>query len=307
MERLTRSSPGWTGSDPAHARKRARLLGEQAHSPRRRRRHPLWRLRRGRLVRRLAAALRALDSARIHIVADQSAAGLPRAHRAHRAGASACAWSTTHDVFTGYEQYLPTFSNRSIEAMLHRVPGNSRALPLSQRRFHAAATGGRRETSSAATRWCCAAAGATAPRARAGNAGARRCLKLAARHALRRRRWRGRGQHQAQQLSGAHGRLPGPLLPVPALPGAAAPRHHPPSGSRRTRRRWSATCPSRLRSAEQFLTVALANHLEISRAAARSSTTAWERCAGSPGASRKLRCARNWRGPALDPALAFLW
>jgi len=246
------------GSDPGHARKRARLLGEDAH------RHAAADATRfgdcGEVAWCVASLLRfAPWVRRIHIVADaQQPAFMARI--AHTALAQRVCLVDHQDLFRGYEQYLPTFSNRSIEAMLHRVPGLAAhflylnddfmllqpVAPTDFFRGDSVVLRGRWRDGVARARW---------QRWRA----ALSKLFLGGRPSARVAR---PGQHEAQQLSA---RMAGFTTRYFQFPHCPAPLR------RDTIAAWFAANPSalernisfRMRSAEQFLTVALANHLEI--------------------------------------------
>jgi hypothetical protein len=248
------------GSDPGHARKRARVLGGQADS------HAAADATRfgdcGEVAWCVASLLRfAPWIRRIHIVADdQQPAFLERI--AHTALAQRVRLVDHREIFDGYEQYLPTFSNRSIEAMLHRIPGlASRFLYLNDDfmlvrgvepgdffRGEAVVLRGRWRDGAARARW--------------------QRWRAAASRLLRGGRAPSRvarpGQHEAQQFSARLAGYPARYFQFP---------HCPAPLQRDTIAGWFAQHPQalernlsfRLRSAEQFLTVALANHLELAR------------------------------------------
>jgi hypothetical protein len=288
------------GSDPAHARKRARLLGEEAN------RHAAADATRfgdcGEVAWCVASLLRfAPWIRRIHIVADeQQPAFLARI--AHTALAQRVRLVDHHDIFTGYEQYLPTFSNRSIEAMLHRVPGLAARFlylnddfmllqPVAPEDFF------RGDSVVLRGRWRDGAARARWQRWRAAVSkmllGTRPPAKVAR-----------PGQHEAQQLSARMAGFPARYFQFPHCP---APLH------RDTIADWFAANPAtlernlsfRLRSAEQFLTVALANHLEIARGTAivdnRLGTLRLQ-----PGRESEAALRAQLAKAGADPELAFL-
>jgi hypothetical protein len=249
------------GSDPQHARKRARVLGADAGAQ-----QAAADATRfgdcGEIAWCVASLLRfAPWLRRIHIVADeQQPAFLERV--AHTAIAQRLRLVDHREIFEGYEQYLPTFSNRSIEAMLHRIPGlASRFLYLNDDfmllqpvqpedffRGEAVVLRGRWRDGVARARWQRWRA-AVSKLLRGGRAPARVARP---------------GQHEAQQLSARMAGVPARYFQFPHCP---APLHRDTIGE------WFAANPAalernlsfRLRSAEQFLTVALANHLEIAR------------------------------------------
>jgi hypothetical protein len=288
------------GKDPAHARKRARLLGEDAGV-----RQAAADATRfgdcGEVAWCVASLLRfAPWIRRIHIVADdQQPAFLGRI--AHTALAQRVCLVDHRELFAGYEQYLPTFSNRSIEAMLHRIPGlSARFLYLNDDfmllqavapedffRGDAVVLRGRWRDGLARARW------------RRWRAVASRLLGAGAPARLARP-----GQHEAQQLSARLAGFPARYFQFP---------HCPAPLRRDTIARWFAANPAalernisfRLRSAEQFLTVALANHLEIAQGNAiidnRLGTLRLQPAKES-GASLRKALARA----GSDPALAFV-
>lgn len=248
------------GADPAHARKRARVLGEEAQ------RHAAADATRfgdcGEVAWCVASLLRfAPWLRRIHIVTDeQQPAFLARI--AHTALAQRVRLVDHRELFHGYEQYLPTFSNRSIEAMLHRTPGlAARFLYLNDDfmllrpvapgdffRGDSVVLRGRWRDGVARARW--QRLRATLSRFFPGGAGPARVARP--------------GQHEAQQMSARMAGFPARYFQFP---------HCPAPLRRDTIAAWFAANPAalernlsfRLRSAEQFLTVALANHLEIAQ------------------------------------------
>jgi hypothetical protein len=248
------------GSDPEHARKRARLLGEDAAAT-----HAAAAATRfgdcGEVDWCVASLLRfAPWIRRIHVVADdQQPALLGRI--AHTALAQRVRLVDHHEIFAGYEQYLPTFSNRSIEAMLHRIPGLAARFlylnddfmllrPVAPEDFF------REDSVVLRGRWRDVAARQRWQRVRQAASkliGAPPATRVAR-----------PGQHEAQQMSARLAGFPTRYFQFPHCP---APLH------RDTIAAWFAQHPSalernisfRLRSAEQFLTVALANHLEIAQ------------------------------------------
>jgi hypothetical protein len=117
-----RSSPGWTASDPAHARKRAELLGADAAA-----RYAAADATRfgdcGEIGWCVASLLRFAPVAAPHPHRRRRAgAGVHGARARHPAGGPGALVVDHREIFAGYERFLPTFSNRSIEAMLWRVP-----------------------------------------------------------------------------------------------------------------------------------------------------------------------------------------
>jgi hypothetical protein len=288
------------GSDPEHARKRARLLGEDAAAT-----HAAADATRfgdcGEVAWCVASLLRfAPWIRRIHIVADQQQpAFLERI--AHTALAQRVCLVDHHDIFAGYEQYLPTFSNRSIEAMLHRIPGlASRFLYLNDDfmllRTVAPEDFFRGDCVVLRGRWRDVAARRRWQRVRETLSklfGARPATRVAR-----------PGQHEAQQLSARLAGFDDRYFQFP---------HCPAPLRRDTIAAWFAQHPSalernisfRLRSAEQFLTVALANHLEIAQDSAivdnRLGTLRLQPGRESPAALR-AQLARA----GGDDALAFL-
>ena len=288
------------GADPVHARKRARLLGADAAAS-----HAAAEATRfgdcGEVAWCVASLLRfAPWLRRIHIVADdQQPAFLARI--AHTALAQRVGVVDHREVFAGYEQYLPTFSNRSIEAVLHRIPGlAARFLYLNDDfmllravapedffRGDSVVLRGRWRDGIARARW------------RRWRAAAARLLGAAPPERVARP-----GQHEAQQLSARLAGFPARYFQFP---------HCPAPLRRDTIADWFAAHPAalernlsfRLRSAEQFLTVALANHLEFARGSAivdnRLGTLRLQPGRESPAALRK-QLARA----GADEALAFL-
>jgi hypothetical protein len=287
------------GADPVHARKRARLLGDAAAS------HAAADATRfgdcGEVAWCVASLLRfAPWLRRIHIVADeQQPAFLGRI--AHTALAQRVCLVDHREIFAGYEQYLPTFSNRSIEAMLHRIPGLAARFvylnddfmllqPVAPEDFFrgdSVVLRGRWRDGAARARW------------RRWRAAAARLLGMRAPGRIARP-----GQHEAQQLSARLAGFPTRYFQFP---------HCPAPLRRDTIAAWFAAHPAelernlsfRLRSAEQFLTVALANHLEIAQGRAivdnRLRTQRLQPGRGAPAALR-----RELAAAAADPALAFL-
>jgi hypothetical protein len=252
------------GSDTNHARKRARYLGTDAATS-----HAAAEATRfgdsGEIAWCVASLLRfAPWLRRIHIVADeQQPAFLERI--AHTALAQRVRLVDHKEIFDGYEQYLPTFSNRSIEAMLHRIPGLAArflylnddfmllqpVLPEDFFRGESVVLRGRWRDGAARARW---------QRWRATVSKLWRGGRAPARVARP-------GQHEAQQLSARMAGFPTRYFQFP---------HCPAPLQRDTIADWFQAHPAaleknlsfRLRSAEQFLTVALANHLEIARGTA---------------------------------------
>jgi hypothetical protein len=247
------------GSDPAHARKRERVLGPDAAAQ-----HAAADATRfgdcGEVAWCVASLLRfAPWLRRIHIVADeQQPEFLGRI--AHTALAQRVQLVDHRVIFDGYEQYLPTFSNRSIEAMLHRIPGLAARFlylnddfmllrPVAPEDFF------RGESVVLRGRWRDGEARARWQRVRAALAnflhGTRPSTKIAR-----------PGQHEAQQLSARMAGFQSRYFQFP---------HCPAPLRRDTIAAWFAAHPRdlernlsfRMRSAEQFLTVALANHLEL--------------------------------------------
>ena len=253
------------GADPAHARKRARFLGEDAAG-----RHAAADATRfgdcGEVAWCVASLLRfAPWLRRIHIVADdQQPAFLERI--AHTAVAQRVRLVDHREIFEGYEQYLPTFSNRSIEAMLHRIPGLAARFlylnddfmllqPVAPEDFFRGA-----ESVVLRGHWRDAVARARWQRWRAAVAKLLRGGRAPARVARP-------GQHEAQQLSARMAGFPTRYFQFP---------HCPAPLRRETIAAWFQANPHaleanlsfRIRSADQVLTVALANHLEIARGTA---------------------------------------
>jgi hypothetical protein len=288
------------GSDPEHARKRARLLGEDAD-----RSHAAADATRfgdcGEVAWCVASLLRfAPWIRRIHIVADdQQPAFLGRI--AHTALAQRVRLVDHHEIFAGYEQYLPTFSNRSIEAMLHRIPGlAARFLYLNDdfMLLREVAPGDFFRDDCVVLRghWRDVAARLRWRRAR------ELVSKLFATSAPK--RLARPGQHEAQQMSAALAGFANRYFQFP---------HCPAPLRRDTIADWFDAHPSalernisfRLRSAEQFLTVALANHLEIGAGKAivdnRLGTLRVQPAKESPAALRKALARAE-----TDEHLAFL-
>ena len=247
------------GSDPEHARKRARLLGEDASA-----RHAAADATRfgdcGEVAWCVASLLRfAPWLRRVHIVADgQQPAFLGRL--AHTPLAERVRVVDHREIFAGHEQHLPTFSNRSIEAMLYRIPGLAPRFlylnddfmllqPVAPEDFfrdESVVLRGRWRDGTARARWQ-RWRGAVSKLLRGGRTPARVARP---------------GQHEAQQLSARMAGFPARYFQFP---------HCPAPLRRETIDAWFQANPQalernisfRLRSAEQFLTVALANHLEI--------------------------------------------
>jgi hypothetical protein len=289
------------GADPAHAQKRARILGADAAAS-----HAAAQATRfgdsGEIAWCVASLLRfAPWLRRIHIVADaQQPAFLERI--AHTALAERVRLVDHRDIFEGYEQYLPTFSNRSIEAMLHRIPGLAARFvylnddfmllqPVQPEDFF------RGESVVLRGRWRDGAARARWQRWRATVSKLLRGGRAPARVARP-------GQHEAQQLSARMAGFPARYFQFP---------HCPAPLRRDTIAAWFAGHPAaleknlsfRLRSAEQFLTVALANHLELARGSAlvdnRLQTLRLQPAREGEAALRAALARTDG-----DPALAFL-
>ncbi len=202
------------------------------------------------------------------------------------------------EIFAGYEKYLPTFSNRSIEAMLWRIPGLApgflylnddfmllRAVQPTDF-FDAGGIvlrghwrGGRWRTLAQSLR-----------------SGARR---LAGRGAAVERP----GNHLAQQLSARLAGYRDRFFQVPHVP-------HP--VRTRTCADWYAAHPDlleknvsyRLRSAEQFLTVNLAHHLELAAGTARIDNRL-RSLRLSPASEDAATIAARIADADADPRLAF--
>jgi hypothetical protein len=289
------------GSDPGHARKRARFLGDDVAAS-----HAAANATRfgdcGEVAWCVASLLRfAPWLRRVHIVADsQQPAFLERI--AHTAIAERVRVVDHREIFAGYEQYLPTFSNRSIEAMLHRIPGlASRFLYLNDDfmllqpvdpedffRGESVVLRGRWRDGAARARWQ-RWRGTVSKLLRGGRAPTRVARP---------------GQHEAQQLSA---RMAGFTARYFQFPHCPAPLR------RDTIDAWFVANPQaaernlsfRLRSAEQFLTVALANHLEIASGHAvvdnRLETLRLQPARESDSALRA-----QLAGAAANTALAFL-
>lgn len=287
------------GADPAHRRKRLELLGAGAS-----RQAAADDTRFGDCgeigwcvasLRRFAPWLRT-----IFIVADAQQPGLV-ARIAGTPLAERVRMVDHREIFAGYERFLPTFSNRSIEAMLHRVPGLAERFLYLNDDFvllREVAPGDFFDAGGVVLRgqW---RDGAARDRVQALRAGLARLLRLGRPP----RKLPRPSQHAAQQLSA---RLAGfddryfqfPHCPAPLRRGTIA--------------AWQAANPTllernlsfRLRSAEQFLTVALANHLEFQAGTARvDNRLGTLRLKPSRQALPALRaaCERS----ADDPALAF--
>jgi len=252
------------GSDPEHARKRERYLGTGIAAS-----HAAADATRfgdcGEVAWCVASLLRyAPWLRRIHIVADEQRPDFLE-RIAHTALAQRVRLVDHKDIFDGYEQYLPTFSNRSIEAMLHKIPGLASrflylnddfmllqpVLPEDFFRGESVVLRGRWRDGAARARWQ-RWRGAVSKLLRGGRPPARVSRP---------------GQHEAQQLSARMAGFPARYFQFP---------HCPAPLQRDTIAEWFAANPAaleknlsfRLRSAEQFLTVALANHLEIARGTA---------------------------------------
>jgi hypothetical protein len=249
------------GADPEHARKRARVLGEGAAAS-----HAAADATRfgdcGEVAWCVASLLRfAPWLRRVHIVADgQQPAFLERV--AHTAIAQRVRLVDHREIFAGYEQYLPTFSNRSIEAMLHRIPGLSPRFlylnddfmllqPVAPEDFF------RGESVVLRGRWRDGAARARWQRWRATVSKLLRGGRAPARVARP-------GQHEAQQLSARMAGFPARYFQFPHCP-APLRRDTIASWFEANPHALAANLSFRIRSADQFLTVALANHLEIAR------------------------------------------
>jgi hypothetical protein len=288
------------GSDPAHARRRAEVLGADAAA-----RYAAADATRfgdcGEIGWCVASLLRfAPWLRRIHVVADAQepafmarVRGTPLADRIrvvdHR------------EIFAGYERFLPTFSNRSIEAMLWRVPDLAEHFVYLNDDFmllREVAPGDFFDADGVVLRghW----------------------RDVAAR--LRWARWRERArmllrgggaparaarpsQHAAQQLSA---RMAGFATRYFQFPHCPAPLR------RTTIADWFAAHPEalernlahRLRSPEQFLTVALANHLEFAAGHARvDNRLAPLRLQPARQSASSLRA--DFARAAREPALAF--
>ncbi len=289
------------GADPEHARKRARLLGEDAAAS-----HAAADATRfgdcGEVAWCVASLLRfAPWLRRVHIVADgQQPAFLARI--AHTPLADRVRMVDHREIFAGYEQYLPTFSNRSIEAMLNRIPGLAPRFlylnddfmllqPVAPEDFfrgESVVLRGRWRDGAARARWQ-RWRGAVSKLLRGGRAPTRVVRP---------------GQHEAQQLSARMAGFPARYFQFP---------HCPAPLRRDTIAGWFAANPQalernisfRLRSAEQFLTVALANHLEIAGGHAvidnRLETLRIQPARESEGALRA-----QLAGAQSNAALAFL-
>jgi len=289
------------GADPAHARKRAKLLGADAAAT-----HAAADPTRfgdcGEVAWCVSSLLRhAPWIRRIHIVVDdQRPAFLERIE--HTAIASRIRVVDHREIFEGYERHLPTFSNRSIEAMLHRIPGlAARYLYLNDDfmllqpvapedffRGESVVLRGRWRDGAARARWQ-RWRGAVSKLLRGGRAPTRVARP---------------GQHAAQQLSAQLAGFPARYFQFP---------HCPAPLRRATVAGWFEANPEalernisyRLRSAEQFLTVALANHLELAAGQAvvdnRLGTLRLQPAQLSEAALR----AELARADA-DPSLAFL-
>ncbi len=209
------------------------------------------------------------------------------------------------EIFRGYERYLPTFSNRAIEAMLWRIPGLAEHFlylnddfqliqPVAVEDFFSAngvVLRGRWRVSSSRRRSAAAKRQIIALAWRLG------LIDMEARALAR------PGNHTAQQLSARMAGYEDRYFQVPHCP-------HPARKS--VLAEYFAAHPAqlegnlrqRLRSSEQFLTLTLANHLEL-----RS---------GSATIDNRLRPVRlkpasQWRSSLLrqlgradrDPSVAF--
>ena len=289
------------GSDAEHARKRARVLGADAGAQ-----QAAADATRfgdcGEVAWCVASLLRfAPWLRRIHIVADgQQPAFLERI--AHTAVAQRVRLVDHREIFDGYEQYLPTFSNRSIEAMLHRIPGlAARFLYLNDDfmllRNVAPEDFFRGESVVLRGRWRDGVARARWERWRAAVSKLLRGGRAPARVARP-------GQHEAQQLSARMAGFPARYFQFP---------HCPAPLRRDTIADWFKANPAalernlsfRLRSAEQFLTVALANHLEIAREHALVDNRL-ETLRIQPGRESESALRAALARADADPAIAFL-
>jgi hypothetical protein len=206
------------------------------------------------------------------------------------------------DIFEGYERHLPTFSNRSIEAMLHRIPGLAPHFlylnddfmllqPVTPQDFF------RGDSVVLRGHWRDGLARARWQRWRAAVSKLLHGGRPPARVARP-------GQHAAQQLSAQLAGYPARYFQFP---------HCPAPLRRATIANWFAANPQhlernisfRLRSAEQFLTVALANHLEF----AAGNAVADNRLHSLRLQPAKLTTAvlrAEFARADADPALAFL-
>jgi hypothetical protein len=289
------------GADPEHARKRARLLGEGAAAS-----HAAADATRfgdcGEVAWCVASLLRfAPWLRRVHIVADgQQPAFLARI--AHGALAERVRVVDHREIFAGHEQHLPTFSNRSIEAMLYRVPGLAPRFlylnddfmllqPVAPEDFfrgESVVLRGRWRDGAARARWQ-RWRGAVSKLLRGGRAPTRVARP---------------GQHEAQQLSARLAGFPARYFQFPHCP---APLRRDTIGA------WFQANPQalernisfRLRSAEQFLTVALANHLEIAGGHAVIDNRL-ETLRLQPARESESALRAHLAGADANPALAFV-
>ena len=310
------------GSDPSHARRRAEVLGADAGA-----RFAAADATRfgdcGEVGWCVASLLRfAPWLRRIHIVADAQAPafvarvrGTPLADRVrvvdHR------------EIFAGYERFLPTFSNRSIEAMLWRVPDlaprfiylNDDFMLLRDVApsdfFYGPDIAGHASGQVALD-------DGTRTDSRDGVVLRGHWRDTAARE--RWARWRQRlaalvtggkaparlarpSQHAAQQLSARMAGFEARYFQFP---------HCPAPLRRQTIADWFAAHPEalernlshRLRSAEQFLTVALANHLELAAGHARIDTRL-QTLRLRPSRQSAARVRADLARAARDPSIAF--
>ncbi|MEO8161246.1 MAG: stealth family protein [Arenimonas sp.] len=289
------------GNDPEHAHRRAQVLGADAVAS-----HAAAAPTRfgdcGEVAWCVSSLLRFAPWLRtIWIVADdQRPAFLDRI--GHTAIAGRVRVVDHREIFDGYERYLPTFSNRSIEAMLHRIPGLAPRFlylnddfmllqPVALEDFFRAqgvVLRGRWRDGAARARW---------PRWRAGAAALLRGGRSPARVARP-------GQHAAQQRSAQLAGFGERYFQFP---------HCPAPLRRDTIGHWFEAHPEqlernisfRMRSAEQFLTVALANHLELAGDTAiidnRLGTLRLQPARLSPSALHA-----GFARADADPALAFL-
>jgi hypothetical protein len=246
------------GSDPAHARKRAAMLGDAAAT------HEAADATRfgdcGEVGWCVASLLRFAPWLRtIHIVADdQQPAFMDRIRGT--ALENRVRVVDHREIFAGHERFLPTFSNRSIESMLYRIPGVARHFVYLNDDFVllrdvAPEDFFRGDRVVLRGRWRGSAPGLHWKRLRA-------ALSRLLRGGREPSRVARPGQHEAQRMSARMAGFPARYFQFP---------HCPAPLRRDTIATWFDDHPDalernlahRLRSAGQFLTVALANHLEL--------------------------------------------
>lgn len=289
------------GSEPGHAQKRAAFLGANAASS-----HAAADATRfgdcGEVAWCVASLLRfAPWLRRIHIVADgQRPAFLERI--AHTAIAERVRLVDHREIFEGYERFLPTFSNRSIEAMLHRIPGLAARFvylnddfmllqPVAPEDFF------RDESVVLRGRWRDGIVRARWQRWRAAASKLLRGGRAPTRVARP-------GQHEAQQLSARMAGFPSRYFQFP---------HCPAPLKRDTIAHWFQANPHaleanlsfRIRSADQFLTVALANHLEIAGGHALIDNRL-QTLRVQPGRESESALRAELASADANPAVAFL-